>query len=120
MPKMANVPIPGYQKLWADKRTTLKAEYQSLVAKYPDAGAQLLVKQLFKILCDVEAVAGHTPVSVGESVEWTSIVSTAEGCSTSTAKLSLESPFLCLLWHVYFYTHGVRGRAQGEHPSTPN
>jgi hypothetical protein len=36
---MADVPVPGYQKFWTDKRTTLKAEYQSLVAKYPNAEA---------------------------------------------------------------------------------
>jgi hypothetical protein len=33
MSKMADVPVPGYQKLWRDKRTTLKAEHQSLVAQ---------------------------------------------------------------------------------------
>jgi vacuolar-type H+-ATPase subunit D/Vma8 len=38
---MADVPLPGYQKFLKDKRTTLKAEHQSLVAKYPDAEAQL-------------------------------------------------------------------------------
>jgi hypothetical protein len=46
---MVDVPVPGHQKFWTDKRTTLKAEYQLLVAKYPNADAQL--KQLFKILC---------------------------------------------------------------------
>jgi hypothetical protein len=82
----------GYQKFWKDKRTTLRAEHQSLVAKYHDAEAEL--KQLFGILCDIEVVAGHAPASVGESVEWTSIVNIAEDNRTSTANLSLVSPFL--------------------------
>jgi hypothetical protein len=36
--KDGDVPLPGYQKFWKDKRT-LRAEHQSLVAKYPDAEA---------------------------------------------------------------------------------
>jgi hypothetical protein len=65
--KMADVAVPGYKKFWTDKGTTLKAEYQLLVARYPNAEAQL--KQLFKILCGIEVMAGHTPASVGQSVE---------------------------------------------------
>jgi hypothetical protein len=33
---------------------------------------------LFKLLCDIEDLAGCTPASVGESVEWATIVSHAE------------------------------------------
>jgi hypothetical protein len=60
---MADVTLPRYQKFWKDKRT-LRAEHQSLVAKYPDAEAQL--KQLFKILCDIEVVAGHAQLRWGK------------------------------------------------------
>jgi hypothetical protein len=42
---------------------TLRAEHHSLVAKYPDTEAQL--KQLFRILCAIEVVAGHAPASMG-------------------------------------------------------
>jgi hypothetical protein len=45
-----------------------ESEYQELVAKYPDADAQL--KQLFKLLCDIEEVARYTPASVGDSDQW--------------------------------------------------
>jgi hypothetical protein len=69
---MAAVPVPGYQAYWTDKRQTLKSEYQQLVAQFPDADAQL--KQLFKLLCDIEDVAGYTSASVGDSKEWSSIV----------------------------------------------
>jgi hypothetical protein len=101
--KMANVPVPRYQKFWTDKGTTLQAEYQSLVAKYPDAEAQL--EQLFKIVCDAEVVAGHTPDSVGESVEWISIVNTAEATEQATAKLHLEGPCLvpCMV-HILLHS----------------
>jgi hypothetical protein len=76
MPKMAAVPMPGYQAHWADKRQTLKLEYQQLVAQFPDADSQL--KQVFKLLCNIEDVAGCTPASVGDSEEWSSIVNAAE------------------------------------------
>jgi hypothetical protein len=47
------------------------------VQQYPGADAQL--KQLLQVLGDIEDVAGHTPVSVGESEEWAAIVNAAEG-----------------------------------------
>jgi chaperonin cofactor prefoldin len=70
--KMGGVPVPGYQTFWTNKRSTLRSKYQSLVQQYPDADAQL--KQLFKVLGDIEDVAGDKPASVGESVEWAAIV----------------------------------------------
>jgi hypothetical protein len=36
------------------------------------------LKQLIKMLCDIEDVAGYTPASVGGSDGWSSIVSTVE------------------------------------------
>jgi hypothetical protein len=79
--------VPGYPKFWTDKRSSLKADYQLLVAKHPNAEVQL--KHLFKILCNIEDVAGYTPASVGESVQWTSTVNTVDD-NRSTAKLKLE------------------------------
>jgi hypothetical protein len=54
----------------------LKSEYRQLLGQFPDADAQL--KQLFKVLCDIEEVAGYTPAPVGESEKWSSIVNVAE------------------------------------------
>jgi hypothetical protein len=68
--------MPVYQAFWADKRVSLKSEYRQLLGQFPDADAQL--KQLFKVVCDIEDVPGHTPASVGESEQWSSIVNTAE------------------------------------------
>jgi hypothetical protein len=73
---MGDVPVPGYQTFWTNEGSTSKSEYQTLVQQYPDADAQL--KQLLKLLGDIEDVAGHTPASVGESAEWTAIVNAAE------------------------------------------
>jgi hypothetical protein len=74
--KTADVLVPGCKKIFAVKVKSLKAEYQLLLTKHHDAEAQL--KELFKILCDIEDVAGYTPASVEEIVEWISIVIIAE------------------------------------------
>jgi hypothetical protein len=76
MPKMADIPVAGYQAFWIDKRKALKSEYQRLLRQSPDADAQL--QQLFKVLCDIEDVARYTPALVGDSEQWSFIVSTAE------------------------------------------
>jgi hypothetical protein len=62
---MADAPMPGNQAFWADKRVTLKSEYRQLLGQFPDAEAQL--KQLFKVVSDIEDVAGYTPASVGSA-----------------------------------------------------
>jgi hypothetical protein len=99
---MANVPVPGYQKFWKDKRATLREEQQS-VAKYPDAEAQL--KQLFKILCAIEVVAGQTPASGwGRKFEWTSIVNTAEDNRASCCKVLTGKALFSALYGTYTVT----------------
>jgi hypothetical protein len=45
------------------------------VQQYPEEDAQL--KQLLKALGDIEDVARHIPVSVGESAEWAVILNAA-------------------------------------------
>jgi hypothetical protein len=55
--------IAEISKILAGQKNYIKAEHQLLVAKYPEAEAQL--KQLFKIMCAIEVVAGHAPASVG-------------------------------------------------------
>jgi hypothetical protein len=69
---MADVPVPAYQEFWAEKRSALQAEYKSIVNTHPDAAPCL--QQLYKVLSDIEALAGCTPATVGESEEWAAIV----------------------------------------------
>jgi hypothetical protein len=73
---MADIPVPGYQSFWTEQRKALKTEYKNLLEKFPDADAQL--RQLFKVLCDIEDVAGYTLASVGESNQWSAIVNVAQ------------------------------------------
>jgi hypothetical protein len=76
LPKMVEVPVPVNQAFWAKKRASLQSEYPAFIEKYPDADTQY--RQLFKVLCTTEDVAGYTPTSVGVSAEWMAVVSTAE------------------------------------------
>jgi hypothetical protein len=62
---MAGVPVPAYQEFWAEKRSALQAEYKSLVNTHHDAAPCL--QQLYKVLSDIEALAGCTPATVGKT-----------------------------------------------------
>jgi predicted ArsR family transcriptional regulator len=68
--------VRGYQAFWASTCNKLKSDYQQLIGKFSDADTKL--KQLFKVIRDIEVMARYTPASVGESEQWSSIVSTAE------------------------------------------
>jgi hypothetical protein len=72
---MTAFPMPGYQAFWTEKRASLEAEYKTLIGKHPDADTQY--RQLYKAICAIEDVAGFMPAVVGESAEWTAIVSAA-------------------------------------------
>jgi hypothetical protein len=58
----------AYQQFWIDKRSSLKTESSKLIDIHPDAAARM--KQLFKVLCQIEDLATYTPSSVGECDEW--------------------------------------------------
>jgi hypothetical protein len=75
-----------------NKCSTLKSECQTLVQQFPNADTQL--KQLLKLLGDIENVVGHTPVSVGKSVEWAAIVNAAEENGASYCKAVCGKPLL--------------------------
>jgi hypothetical protein len=80
---MTNIPVPGYQAFWTNARKTLKSEFQRL-SEHPDAEEQL--KQLLKVLYDIEDVAGYTSTSVGESKECTNTVRMVMGNRASYCK----------------------------------
>jgi hypothetical protein len=81
---MAGAPPPGYQAFWADRRASLKAEYNVLIKQYPDADLQY--RLLYKVICTIKDLVGCTPAVVGESAEWTAIVNTAEDNRASYCK----------------------------------
>jgi hypothetical protein len=100
---MADIPEPGYQAFWVDTCKKLKSEYQQLLGQFSDADAQL--KQLLKVICDIEDIARYTQASVGESEQWSTIVSTMEEnrqnfCKSITGK-NLFSAFIARTPSLY-------------------
>jgi hypothetical protein len=73
---MESVPVPAYQQFWVDKRGALEREYQKTGITNPEAVSSK--QHLFKVLCDLQALAGCTPTSVGESEEWAAVIRAAE------------------------------------------
>jgi hypothetical protein len=54
----------------------LKSQYQQLIGQFPGIDAK--PKQLLKVIRNIEEMARYTPALVGESEQWSSIVSTAK------------------------------------------
>jgi hypothetical protein len=99
---MAAVPVAGYQAFWADNRSSLQAEYKTLMGNYPDADTQY--RQLFKVLCDIEDVAGYTLAVFRERAEWTAIASAAEENRTNYCKAPSGKTFFSALYGTYTVT----------------
>jgi hypothetical protein len=95
----AGVPVPGYQEFCAEKRASLQTEYQVLVRQYPDVDTQY--GRLYKILCDIEDVAGYTPNVVGNSAEWTAIVSTVDTNRAIYCKALTGKTLFSVLYEIY-------------------
>jgi hypothetical protein len=101
-PNMAVVPLLGYLTFWMYKHITLKFKHQELVRKLPDAEAQL--RQLFRVPCNTENVAGYAPVSVVESDEWKAVVNTVQENRANNCKaLSGKTLYSALYGHVHSY-----------------
>jgi hypothetical protein len=91
---MAAALVPGYLAFWA--------EYKTLIGKYPDTNTQYL--QLYSALCALEDVARYTPAAVGESAEWTAIVSAAEENRTNFCKALSGKTLFSALFGTYTVT----------------
>jgi hypothetical protein len=92
---MAEDPVPGHQAFWAKKRASLQPEYPAFIEKYFDADTQY--RELLKVLCTTEDVTRCTPTAVGESAEWTAIVSTNEETWASSRKVLSGKKFSLVL-----------------------
>jgi hypothetical protein len=99
---MAGVPVPAYQEFWSEKRSELQAEYKSLVKSHPDA-AQCL-QQLYKVLSDIDALAGCTPATVGSTEEWEAIVMAAEDNREAFSLALQGKPLYSALYGTYTVT----------------
>jgi hypothetical protein len=91
----------GHQAYWAEQRETLKSEYRQLLGQFPDADADAQLKQLFKVLCDIENVAEYTPAPVGESEKWSSIVNVVEEKRQNFCKALTGKTLFTALYGTY-------------------
>jgi hypothetical protein len=73
-----------------------------LVRQYPDVDTQY--GRLYKILCDIEDVAGYTPNAVGNSAEWTAIDSTVDDNRYSYCKTLTGKTLFSALYEIYTVT----------------
>jgi hypothetical protein len=96
---MPDVLVPGYQTFWAKRRASLQSEYQVLIKKYPDADTQY--RLLYKTLCDIKNMSGYTSAAVGESAEWTAIVSAAGDNRASYCKALSSKVLFSALYGTY-------------------
>jgi hypothetical protein len=81
------------------KRASLQSEYPAFIEMYPDTDTQY--RKLLKVLCTIEDVAGCTPTAVGESAEWTAVVSTTEENWASYCKALSGKVLFSALYGTY-------------------
>jgi hypothetical protein len=96
---MAGVLTPAYQQFCS---LALKTEYKNIVNGHPDAA--ICMQHLHKVLCDIVALAGCTPASVGESEEWAAVVRSAEDNRESFCKALRGKPLFSALYGTYTVT----------------
>jgi hypothetical protein len=96
---MAEVTEPGFRKYWRQKLSSLKSQCHHITNKYPDAAS--VVQQVYKVLSVIEILGKCTPAKVGESSEWTSIVSNAEENRANFCKILKGKPLFSALYGIY-------------------
>jgi hypothetical protein len=72
------------------------------MTKYPEAAS--VAQQVYRVLIDVENLAGSTPAKVGESSEWTSVVNGAEENRANFRKGLDGKPLFSALYIMYMVT----------------
>jgi hypothetical protein len=89
---MADVPIPGVQNHWTQNLASLNPHCHAITNKYPEAGS--VVQQVYKVLNEIEIIAGCAPAKEGESPEWNTIVNCADKNRINFCKILDGKPHL--------------------------
>jgi hypothetical protein len=74
--KIPNTEVPAYEQFWLQEFNSLQSEYKDIVAKYPEAN--IVLKQVYKVLGDIVSLARCSPASVGTGTQWSSVVDSAK------------------------------------------
>jgi hypothetical protein len=98
---MADVPVPGFRKYWP-QQSSLKSEYHNITDTYPEAAPAL--QREYKVLGDIENLAGCTPAKVGKISEWTSILYSVEENRAKFCKVLDGKPLFSTLYCKYMVT----------------
>jgi hypothetical protein len=93
----ADVTEPGFRKYWREKLSSLKSQCHDITNKYLEAAS---VVQGYRVLSDIEILAKCTSAKVGESSEWTSIVSSAEENRANFCKIREGKPLFSALYSI--------------------
>jgi hypothetical protein len=64
---MADIPVLGFWKYWTPKLASLKFQCHAITNKYTQAAS--VVQKVYRVLSDIENLAGCTPAKAGESSE---------------------------------------------------
>jgi hypothetical protein len=81
----ADITEPGFQKYRRQKLSSSKSQCHDITNKYPETASVAL--SVYKMLSDIEALAKCTPAKMGESSEWTTIVSSVEENRANICKI---------------------------------
>jgi hypothetical protein len=108
--KMADIPVLEFQKYWTKKLGSLKSECYAIMHKYPEVTS---VVQQYTDFSVTQNLARCTPIKVGESSEWTSVVNSTEEnkancCKGLDGKLLFST--LCSMYMVTMNELKARGR----------
>jgi hypothetical protein len=79
--------------------SSLSSEYKAIIITYPDASSSR--QQLLKVLSNSEHLASYTPASVGESMEWAEIISSAEENQKNCCKALQGKTLFSTLYGTY-------------------
>jgi hypothetical protein len=96
---MANAPAPEFQKFWTNQIECLKHECQEAIQKYPDAAS--IMERIRRVLVNIAHLAGHTPISVGQSPKWNETVKNAMEALRNLHQLFVGKPLYSALQGVY-------------------
>jgi hypothetical protein len=99
---MASITDHEFERQWDSEHDSLRQEYKNLVCKYPDASD--IIKQVIKVLSDIVSLAKCTPVCVGKSESWQSVVNCAMQDRVNLCQVLKGKSLFRALYGVYTVT----------------
>jgi hypothetical protein len=97
----------GLSTVWDRQAVIAQTQYKDRTNKYSDVAPTM--KQLLKLLCDIEPLANSTPIAAGESKKWAAVISSTEDNRENYCKVLKGKTLFCALCGTYTVTlHDLR------------